>query len=124
MKKDSESLSHNCGHKLSDLRKTHKLTQAELADKLNISKSTLGHYEQGLSVPPPQLLLSFSDFFQIPVDYLLGKCTCTKEYSRLSDKLCDNVTFGDIINKLDELSLKDRQHILHLLRIMKRANEK
>jgi len=124
MKKDSESLSHNCGYKLSDLRKTHKLTQAELADKLNISKSTLGHYEQGLSVPPPQLLLSFSDFFQIPVDYLLGKCTCTKEYSRLSDKFCDNVTFGDIINKLDELSLKDRQHILHLLRIMKRANEK
>ncbi len=124
MKKDSESLSHNCGYKLSDLRKTHKLTQAELAEKLNISKSTLGHYEQGLSVPPPQLLLSFSNFFQIPVDYLLGKCACTKEYSHLSDKFCDNTTFGDIVNRLDELSLKDRQHILYLLKIMKRANEK
>jgi hypothetical protein len=32
--------------------------------------------------------------------------------------------FLAIINKLDELSLNDRQHILHLLRIMKRANEK
>lgn len=52
MKKDSESLSNNCGYKISDLRKSHKLTQAELAKKLNISKSTLGHYEQGVSIPP------------------------------------------------------------------------
>lgn len=124
MKKDSESLSHNCGYRISDLRKSRKLTQAELAEKLNISKSTLGHYEQGLSVPPPQLLLTFSMFFHVPVDYLLGKCTCTKEYSRLSDNFCGNTTFGDIINRLDELSLKDRQHILYLLRIMRRANDK
>lgn len=124
MKKDSESLSHNCGYKLSDLRKTHKLTQAQLAEKLNISKSTLGHYEQGLSVPPPQLLLIFSDFFNVPVDYLLGKCACTKEYSRLSDKFYDNVTFGEIVNYLDELRLKDRQCFLHFLKTTIRANEK
>ena len=124
MKKDSESLSHNCGSKISDLRRTHKMTQAELAQKLNISKSTLGHYEQGVSVPPPYLLLNISEFFKIPIDYLLGKCACTKEYSRLSDKFCDKVTFGEIINRLDELSQKDRHIILEILRIMKRANEK
>ena len=71
-----------------------------------------------------ELSKGFSNFFQIPVDYLLGKCACTKEYSRLSDKFCDNTTFGDIVNRLDELSLKDRQHILYLLKIMKRASEK
>lgn len=124
MKKDSESLSHNCGSKISDLRRTHKMTQAELAQKLNISKSTLGHYKQGVSVPPPYLLLSISEFFNIPIDYLLGKCACTKEYSRLSDKFYDKVTFGEIVNILDELSQKDRHTILEILRVMKRANEK
>ena len=124
MKKDSESLSNNCGYKISDLRKSHKLTQAELAKKLNISKSTLGHYEQGVSIPPCQLLLSISEFFHVPVDYLLGKCTCSKEYSRLSDVFCDNFTFGDIVNMLDELKHRDRQHLLYELRLMKRANEK
>ena len=124
MKKDSESLSHNCGSKISDLRRTRKMTQAELAQKLNIRKSTLGHYEQGVSVPPPYLLLSISEFFNIPIDYLLGKCACTKEYSRLSDKFYDKVTFGEVVNKLDELGTKERRIILELLSIMKRANDR
>ena len=102
MKKDSESLSHNCGYKLSDLRKTHKLTQAELAEKLNISKSTLGHYEQGLSVPPPQLLLSFSNFFHIPVDYLLGKCAwnCQEMCSQRIPKILDRQESGGMMSRL------------------------
>ena len=79
------------------------MTQAELAQKLNISKSTLGHYEQGVSVPPPYLLLSISEFFNIPIDYLLGKCACTKEYSRFSDKFYDKVTFAEVVNKFADL---------------------
>lgn len=38
------------GDKLKALRKSKKLTQAELADRLKISKSSVTSYEQGESI--------------------------------------------------------------------------
>ena len=64
MKKYTDTLCHNCGNKIAELRKSYKLSQAELAEKLNISKSTLGHYEQGVSLPPSQLLVSIFAILQ------------------------------------------------------------
>ena len=124
MKKDSESLSSKCGCIISDLRKDRRLTQKQLADKLNISKSTLGHYEQGVSLPPPQLLISIAEFFHVPVDYLLGRCTCKVEYLYLSECFCNNMTYGDVINQLVTLSKSDRKHLVYELKLMKLANNK
>lgn len=122
MKKDSESLSNMCGCIIADLRKDMRLTQKQLADKLNISKSTLGHYEQGVSLPPPQLLISIAEFFHVPIDYLLGRCTCKVEYSYLSECFCNNMTYGDVVNELVKLSKIDCKHIAYELKLMKLAN--
>lgn len=124
MRKDSDSLSNKCGCIIADLRKDRRLTQKQLADKLNISKSTLGHYEQGVSLPPPQLLISISEFFHVPIDYILGKCTCKAEYLYLSEDFCNNMTYGDVINELVKLSKSDRKHIAYELKLMKLANSK
>ena len=123
MKKEHESLSKCCGYRIADLRKDRKMTQAELAAKLNISKSTLGHYEQGISVPPSQVLVDIADFFRVPADYLLNRSTCLLEYRHLSSDFCKNVSLVEVVNQLVILKQRDRQHILYLLKIMKRANE-
>lgn len=122
MKRDSVSLNNNCGCILSDLRKDKRLTQKQLAAMLNVSTSALGHYEQGVSMPSPQLLISLADFFHVPVDYLLGKCTCKTEYTYLSDKFYDDMSYGDVVNQLVKLSQKDKQHIYYLLKLIKSAN--
>lgn len=124
MKKYTDTLCHNCGNKIAELRKSYKLSQAELAEKLNISKSTLGHYEQGVSLPPSQLLVSISKFFKVPVDYLLGIITCEKEYSKLSDKFSDSVTFADMINRIGNLNFKNRKALVYLISIMEDSQAK
>ena len=124
MKKYTDTLCHNCGNKIAELRKSYKLSQAELAERLNISKSTLGHYEQGVSLPPSQLLVSISKFFKVPVDYLLGISTCEKEYSKLSDKFSDSVTFADMINRIENLNFKNRKALVYLISIMEDSQTK
>lgn len=124
MKKYTDTLCHNCGNKIAELRKSYKLSQAELAEKLNISKSTLGHYEQGVPLPPSQLLVSISKFFKVPVDYLLGISTCEKEYSKLSDKFSDSVTFADMINRIENLNFKNRKALVYLISIMEDSQTK
>jgi transcriptional regulator with XRE-family HTH domain len=59
--------------RLKDLRSEKKLTQKELAENLNLTHSTISKYERGDLEPSNDVLLSISDFFDVSVDFLLGK---------------------------------------------------
>lgn len=59
--------------KLKELRLRKNLTQHGLAKALKVSPSTIGMYEQGRREPDLKMLKIFSDFFDVSVDYLLGK---------------------------------------------------
>lgn len=58
---------------LVNLRKEYKLTQYELADKLNFSRGQIANYEQGTREPDFDTLLKFADFFSVTTDFLLGR---------------------------------------------------
>ena len=55
------------------LRKSKGLSQEELAIKLNVVRQTISKWEQGLSVPDSELLVSLSDALDVPVSTLLGE---------------------------------------------------
>ena len=55
------------------LRISSKLTQAEMAEKLGISRSTIGMYETGAREPDFETLERIADFFNVDTDYLLGR---------------------------------------------------
>ena len=55
------------------LRIASGLTQQELADKLKISRSTIGMYETGAREPDYDTLEEIADFFNVDIDYLLGR---------------------------------------------------
>ena len=55
------------------LRKSKGLSQEELAIKLNVVRQTISKWEQGLSVPDANMLISISEVFEIPVNTLLGE---------------------------------------------------
>ena len=55
------------------LRISSKLTQAEMAEKLGISRSTIGMYETGAREPDFETLEKIADFFNVDTDYLLGR---------------------------------------------------
>ena len=47
-------------------RKERHLTQQELADQLHVTRQTLSSWENNLSYPNLDTLVSLSDFFAIP----------------------------------------------------------
>lgn len=55
------------------IRKSKGLSQEELAVKLNIVRQTISKWEQGLSVPDANMLISLSEALDTPVSVLLGE---------------------------------------------------
>ena len=55
------------------IRKSKGLSQQELAVKLNVVRQTISKWEQGLSVPDSDMLISISEVLETPVSTLLGE---------------------------------------------------
>ncbi len=55
------------------LRKQKGLSQEELGIKLNVVRQTISKWEQGLSVPDSEMLVSISEVFETSVSTLLGE---------------------------------------------------
>lgn len=58
---------------LKSLRTAKCLTQEELAKILKISRSTVGMYENGSREPDYETLELIADFFNVDIDYLIGR---------------------------------------------------
>lgn len=72
------------------IRKSKGLSQEELAIKLNVVRQTVSKWEQGLSVPDADMLISLSEAFETPVSTLLGETVMESEVDDLkaiSEKL-------------------------------------
>jgi len=61
------------GERFKELRMEKGLTQDKLAQKFSINKSSISRYEKNSQVPENETLQAFADFFQVSVDYLLGR---------------------------------------------------
>ena len=55
------------------IRKSKGLSQEELAIKLNVVRQTISKWEQGLSVPDSEMLISIAEMLETPVSTLLGE---------------------------------------------------
>jgi Predicted transcriptional regulators len=95
------------------IRKSKGLSQEELAIKLNVVRQTISKWEQGLSVPDSDMLISISEAFETPVSTLLGKTvieTKVDDLKAISEKL-------EIINLQLAQRKTTRRKTLHWLLI-------
>lgn len=60
------------GNTLKTLRLKESLTQAQLAQKLGLTKSVISAYETGLRMPSYEILIHIAQIFHVSTDYLLG----------------------------------------------------
>ncbi|MGD9154335.1 MAG: helix-turn-helix transcriptional regulator [Bacillota bacterium] len=49
------------------------ITQRELADFLNLTIPAYGFYEQGRNFPNIEVLAKIADYFDVTIDYLVGR---------------------------------------------------
>lgn len=72
------------------IRRSKGLSQQELAVKLNVVRQTVSKWEQGLSVPDSDLLITLSEALETPVSTLLGETVAESEVDEakaLAEKL-------------------------------------
>ena len=95
------------------IRKSKGLSQQELAVKLNVVRQTISKWEQGLSVPDSDMLISISEALETPVSTLLGETVVESKIDDLkviSEKL-------EIINLQLAQRKTTRRKMLHWLLI-------
>lgn len=67
-----EELKIIIGSNIARLRTEHKLTQLELAEKLNYSDKSISKWERGEAVPDVYVLVRLAELFSVSVDQLLS----------------------------------------------------
>lgn len=86
-------------NRIKDLREDRDMRQSDLARETGIDQRTISNYETGKTVPDAYALVKLADFFEVSIDYLVG---------RTSNDLSNNAKRAKIIDRikkdLDELS--------------------
>ena len=59
--------------RLKELRKSRKLSQLRLATELNMNQNSISRYENEERQADYKTLIAFADYFDVSVDYLLGR---------------------------------------------------
>lgn len=93
--------------KLIELRKEQNYTQAQLAEKLEISKSAIKNYESKTTNRAPEVpvLQKYCSFFNVSFDYLINPSN--------NNKTNENIVIENILNLSDKAisNLKNTSHL-------------
>ncbi|WP_069987612.1 helix-turn-helix transcriptional regulator [Massilioclostridium coli] len=64
------------------LRKQKGLSQEQLGEKIGVSRQTISKWELGSTTPEMEKLIQLSDFFDIPIDTLVGRHVSEQQDTR------------------------------------------
>lgn len=92
------------GRFLSELRKNHNFTQAELGEKLGVTNKTISRWETGTYMPPVEMLEELSNMYGLSINEILsGKKLSDEEYKEMAESnIKDSLRTG-------AFSLKEKQ---------------
>ena len=101
-RKGVKILTNQIGQKLKTLRKGRKLTQQELADKLNITRATVSNYEVGRRSPHLSELKRIAEFFNVDLSFF-GVAT--------KDEIFDLLSRAKEVFENEEISKEKKQKV-------------
>jgi len=61
------------GGRLRELREVAGLSQTKLAEYVGTNQSSVNRYENGKTMPPPEILLWYAEYFDVSLDYIYGR---------------------------------------------------
>ena len=85
--------------RLLELRNEKGLSQRELANIMNISQGTYNNWENANTQPSIEQLISLANFFEVSVDYLIGRTDDMGNTVQLHNRSLDYT--GKLINSVD-----------------------
>lgn len=69
-----------------NLREDRDLRQRQLAEVLHVSQNTYSQYETGVIELTAEKLVLLADFYEVSVDYLLGRTEIMQPYKKQKPK--------------------------------------
>lgn len=109
----------NFSNNLKDLRESRDMTQEQLADYLNLSRSTIAGYEARNRQPDFEHLVTIADFFEVTIDYLLRGYK-----SEPSAPMKENILDQEVMRSYRRLSVESKQDVLRCIHLLELRDEK
>lgn len=106
---------------LKDARKSAKLTQKQVAERLEVDNTTVSKWESGVYEPDAENLKKLADLYSKTVDELLGRAIYAKEGQ---EKYHADVFFKNYESLSDEDKQKALEYIEYLHHLAQAHNEK
>ena len=78
-------------NRIRDLREDMGLRQSDLAERTGIDQRTISNYETGKTTPDAYALIKLADFFDVSIDYLVGRTRYDFSSSEKKQRLIDNI---------------------------------
>ena len=104
------------GLRIAALRRAAGWSQAELAQRLRVSPSAVGMYEQGRREPAVDTLVALSELFGVTIDYLVtGKPDTRHDREKFSGALLSSVAAAEKQLELRRDRPFSRQELVVLL---------
>ena len=106
------------GERIRELRETRDLSMQELANYLEVSKSSVNMWENAGVVPREPILKKISQAFDVTIDYLLGNTTREQEQERIDNLNDINALFQQLLGNLSEEDLDKFIQIIELMFVL------
>ena len=95
------------GSFLRELRKEQRITQEDLAEKLNVSSRTISRWDTGSNMPDISLLIEIADFFDVSIPEIING-------ERKSEKMDEEVK--EVAEKLSDYADAEKVNIIKEIR--------
>lgn len=98
--------------RLKQLRIENNFLQKEIAQKLKITTSAYGFYEQGKRTPDAETLNKIAELYNVSIDYLLGRTNIRDSADKITKSLNDDpelTEFWDTLKDREDLKLLFKQ---------------
>ena len=110
--------------KLRELRKEKNITMKKIGEIIGVSESAVSQYENGKRQPDHETLTKLADFFEVSIDYILGRTDDRYQKPGEENIKFDEFTYA-MYNESKELTEEDKQALLGMARLLKsKLNDK
>ena len=111
--------------RLKELRLKRGLTQQELADRLNVTKSAISYWEVGARMPSVEGMQSIANFFGVTVDFMTGRQDDVEYYTdpqaaKIAQEMFDRPELRVLFDAAADASKEDILQIAQLLEKLKK----
>ena len=102
--------------RLRQLRKTHGITQEQLATIIGVERSSIGKYEgkQG-TIPSDDVKLRIAEYFHVSIDYLMGNTDVSIPYSESDHDSPMTREEQQLLNDFRSLNRQGKDYILQTM---------